>query len=128
MLSRPSGLLGGGGFDVEQVARVVSEALAGFAVEVPGHIDTGVLEFEDLVGMRRGCGYADLRQELLHPLDRDQVGCVIARREHHEFDSGIKTKPAPELGVEGVAWRRAQERRGHPARMVNAIRNQTFNT
>lgn len=32
------------------------------------------------------------------------------------------------LGVEGVAWRRAQERRGHPARMVNALRTQTLNT
>jgi len=46
----PSGLSGGGGFDVEEVAGVIREALPGFAVEVSGHIDALVFELHYLVG------------------------------------------------------------------------------
>lgn len=37
------------------------------------------------------------------PLDRDQVGWVVAHGEDDECDAGIEAEPAPELDVEGIA-------------------------
>ena len=62
-----------------------------------------VFELGDLVAMGGGCGDADLGQELLHPADGDQVGCVVAHGEDDEVDSGVEAEPPPELDVEGVA-------------------------